>query len=62
MRCAASRLAQTAAQPKTRFMGIFFPHGMAPGHWEPQAEGALPDKLPYILESLENGEGSDRSC
>ena len=26
---------------------------MGPGHWEPQAEGALPDKLPYILESLE---------
>ena len=26
---------------------------MAPGHWEPAAEGALPDKLPYILESLE---------
>ena len=34
-------------------MGVFFPHGMAPGHWEPAAEGALPDKLPYILESLE---------
>ena len=33
-------------------MGIFFPHGMAPGHWEPGAEGALPAKLPYILESL----------
>ena len=26
---------------------------MAPGHWEPTAEGALPEKLPYILESLE---------
>ncbi len=26
---------------------------MAPGHWEPAAEGALPEKLPYILESLE---------
>ena len=26
---------------------------MAPGYWEPQAEGALPDKLPFILESLE---------
>ena len=34
-------MAQTAVQPKTRFVGIFFPHGMAPGYWEPQAEGAL---------------------
>ncbi len=46
-------LAQTAASPKRRFMGIFIPHGMAPGLWEPGAEGALPQKLPYILESLE---------
>ena len=50
---AGELLAQTAANPKTRFVGIFFPHGMAPGHWEPAAEGALPEKLPYILESLE---------
>ena len=49
----AGSLAQTAAQPKQRFVGMFFPHGMAPGHWEPKMEGALPDKLPYILESLE---------
>ena len=46
-------MAQTAAPPKTRFVGMFFPHGMAPGLWEPQAEGKLPDKLPFILESLE---------
>lgn len=46
-------IAQTAATPKTRFMGIFFPHGMAPGHWEPEMEGALPAKLPAIIESLE---------
>jgi hypothetical protein len=50
---AGELLAQTAANPKTRFVGIFFPHGMAPGHWEPAAEGALPEKLPYILESLD---------
>src|SRR6186713_2690189 len=50
---AATALAQTAAAPKSRFVGMFFPHGMAPGYWEPQAEGALPEKLPYILESLE---------
>ena len=34
--------------------GFFFPHGMAPGHWEPATEGVLPGKLPYIMESLEN--------
>ena len=50
---ASTALAQTAAAPKPRFVGIFFPHGMAPGYWEPKAEGALPEKLPYILESLE---------
>ena len=51
---ARTLLAQTAAAPKPRFMGIFFPHGMAPSHWEPGAEGVLPAQLPYILESLKN--------
>jgi hypothetical protein len=50
---AATALAQTAARPKTRFLGVFFPHGMAPGHWVPDEEGALPDRLPYILDSLQ---------
>jgi hypothetical protein len=50
---AATALAQTAAAPKSRFAGIFFPHGMAPGWWVPEAEGPLPAKLPLILESLE---------
>src|SRR3954469_3809642 len=49
---AATVLAQTAAAPKPRFVGIFYPHGMAPGYWVPEKEGALGDKLPYILESL----------
>src|ERR1700738_2452614 len=49
---ARSALAQTVATPKPRFMGIFFPHGMAPGYWVPEREGALPAKLPYIMESL----------
>ena len=49
---ASTALAQTAAAPKQRFMGIFYPHGMAPGFWEPSIEGALPNELPYILESL----------
>jgi hypothetical protein len=49
---AATALAQTAAQPKPRFMGIFYPHGMGYGHWE-SPEGRLPEKLPFIMESLE---------
>ena len=49
---AATALAQTAAAPKSRFVGIFYPHGMAPGYWVPEKEGPLPDKLPFILESL----------
>jgi hypothetical protein len=51
---ARTLLAQTAAAPKQRFMGIFFPHGMAPSYWEPANEGALPDQRPYILESLKS--------
>ena len=52
---ATTALAQTVAgQPPSRFVGMFYPHGMGPGHWEPAVEGALPDKLPYILESLES--------
>src|SRR5881409_1724887 len=50
---AATALAQTPANPKPRFVGVFYPHGMAPGHWEPEKEGPLPEKLPYIMESLE---------
>ena len=51
---ASTLLAQTVAgQPIPRFMAMFYPHGMAPGHWEPgTADGVLGDKLPYILESL----------
>src|SRR5262245_35461335 len=51
---AGTAWAQTAAATsKTRFMGIFFPHGMAPGYWVPEKEGPLPEKLPHILASLE---------
>jgi hypothetical protein len=50
---AQTALAQTAvAQAKPRFVGVFYPHGMAPGFWEPKAEGALTDKLPVISEAL----------
>src|SRR3989441_4755126 len=36
---AATALAQTAARPKSRFVGCFVPHGMAPGFWIPEKEG-----------------------
>src|SRR3989454_2301451 len=51
---AATALAQTPANPKPRFVGVFYPHGMAPGHWELEHEGPLPEKLPFITETLEN--------
>src|SRR5256885_2787296 len=50
---ASTLLAQTAAAPKPRFVGVFYPHGMAPGYWEPEKEGALSEKLPFITETLE---------
>jgi hypothetical protein len=51
---AATALAQTAARPaKSRFVGMFFPHGMGPGWWVPKTEGPLTE-MPYILESLKN--------
>jgi len=51
---AATALAQTpAGAAKPRFVGVFYPHGMAPGYWEPEKEGSLPEKLPFIMEPLE---------
>ena len=51
---AATALAETPATgAKPRFVGVFYPHGMAPGYWEPKKEGPLPEKLPFIMESLE---------
>jgi hypothetical protein len=44
---------QTAAVAKRRFVGIFMPHGMAPGYWVPKTVGANPD-LPTVLEPLES--------
>jgi hypothetical protein len=53
---AGTLLAQTPASgsSKPRFVGVFYPHGMAPGYWEPEKEGALPETLPYIPEVLKN--------
>jgi hypothetical protein len=50
---ARTALAQTAANPKSRFVGLFVPHGAAPGYWVPEKVGALEPELPYIWKSLE---------
>src|ERR671910_2811703 len=50
---AATALAQTAAAATPRFVGLFVPHGAAPGYWVPEKEGALPAKLPFVWEPLE---------
>ena len=49
---AQTALAQTAAQPYPRFMGIFYPHGMAPTHWE-MPDGKFPEKLSTVMEPLQ---------
>src|SRR6266545_4793430 len=41
-----------AAQTKTRFTGIFVPHGMAPGYWVPAKEGTG-FEFPMIMSPLE---------
>jgi hypothetical protein len=50
---ARTALAQTAANPKPRFVGLFVPHGAAPGYWVPDKVGPLGTELPYIYKSLE---------
>ena len=49
----ATLLAQTAAAPKPRFVGLFVPHGWPPGYWVPEKVGALPEELPFNWKSLE---------
>src|SRR5688500_7962476 len=50
---ARTALAQTAASAKPRFVGLFVPHGGAPGYWVPETVGALPAELPYNWKPLE---------
>ena len=59
---AQTLISKTAANPKTRFTGIFVPHGAAPGWWVPEAggpgepkreAGAKDFKYPMIFEPLE---------
>ena len=46
-------LAETAAKGKPRFVGCFVPHGMAPGYWVPEKEGALDALFPFNWKPLE---------
>jgi hypothetical protein len=49
---AQTPLRKTAANPKTRFTGIFVPHGMAPGYWVPKTQGKG-FEFPMIMKPLE---------
>jgi hypothetical protein len=50
---AGTAIAQTAAAGKPRFVGLFVPHGMAPGYWIPEKEGPLAESLPFNWKPLE---------
>jgi hypothetical protein len=49
---AQTPLRQTAASPAKRFVGIWHPHGAAPGYWSPVQEGANFD-FSFITKPLE---------
>lgn len=49
---ALSALSRTAAAPVRRAAWFYVPNGMSMRHWVPKTEGALPDALPMIMESL----------
>ncbi len=50
---AQTPLARSGAMPKTRFTGIFVPHGMAPGYWIPDSPTLQSGKLPFIMQPLD---------
>jgi hypothetical protein len=50
---ARTLLAQSSANPSPRFVGLFVPHGGAPGYWVPEKVGPLPEQLPFIWKGLE---------
>jgi hypothetical protein len=50
---AQTPLAKTAAVPKTRFTGIFVPHGAAPGYWIPDKPVLEAGNFPFIFQPLE---------
>src|SRR5262245_10244408 len=45
---AATPIAQTAASPAPRFVGLFVCHGMAPGYWVPDKVGSDFDFKPIL--------------
>src|SRR5262245_44134058 len=49
---AATALAPTAATQRSRLVGIFVPHGMAPGYWVPEKVGTV-FEFPYCFKPLE---------
>ena len=49
---AATALAQSAAAPVKRFLGVWHPHGAAPGYWSPLQEGK-DFEFSFITEPLE---------
>ena len=49
---AATALAQTAAAPVRRFVGVWHPHGASPGYWSPLQEGR-DFEFSFITEPLE---------
>ena len=50
---AQTPLRKTAAAPKTRFTGIFVPHGAAPGYWIPEKPVLEAGNFPFIYKPLE---------
>src|SRR3984885_753733 len=50
---AQTPLSKTAAVAPTRFMGIFVPHGMAPGYWIPPSAKLESGKMLTIMEPLD---------
>ncbi len=50
---AQTPLSRSGAAPKTRFTGIFVPHGMAPGYWIPEKPVLEAGKLPMIMQPLD---------
>src|ERR1700686_1352558 len=50
---AQTPLSRTAAVPKTRFTGIFVPHGMAPGYWIPEGPTLESGKMLTVMQPLD---------
>ena len=51
---AQTPVAKTSAAPKTRFSGIFVPHGMAPGYWIPEGATLVPGVVGHCTDFIEH--------